>query len=1316
MVGLVGLRWVLLIACALGYVTGVPRLAYQYDWSHRINTEDEEEDPAVKREIQDAIDSLLRIQATAEEIDVNTASLLEQSVTNVKEADSGKAESQGVEVSLPLESAEGAGFHFNTTGATDFNHTERFANEIEARISTLVETITAENLTQNPFANYSLSPVSADQFVQILDTVSKLRKGVNKKSTEISNPKPIKVVAITHANIDDLTPLEETETAVLIEDLPVISDVVEASSKPPPLGQMKSTPLDLSSFPSSFEQVHLKSLGEDGGNIVPVNPSNEEVMEVMVGESVEVLTPEGHKTNISNEIPTNDEGSKQVEEIPVPSEITGSETGDFLSEEIHMETTTRSNDVLDLEMFESISDGNPRKAVEETEMKGAPQTSENTVITPDLQNVKEQTQNDTVEIDLQDSELLPGVKILEIRRRNFNNLHNSINASQEAKGKSQSPGSKGTQRKGKAVSGSRSVRNQGFSYSVVDNNSRKVFGHEASYQERTQEGSYFVHFSDDTVLLVTYIADHQGYRPNLRYFQSIGELNQFIATHPKKGYEYPETGAVRPFNRPVAPTKGPIRRPFTTTRRPFSTTRRPFSTTTRRPFRRPVTVTKRPLKWPGNTFSLTTPKPNHFYVTPARPNNHYGTPVRPHYHYGTPVRPNNHYGSPVRPNYHYGTPVRPNNFYVTTARPHYFMTTPRPSNFFTTTSWPSHFFTTTNKFPFWPWYPDGGDPSYIGPPKYGTPFPKPPGGINIPFTPHPFCNFTYGETGDVSTTEPTATEEATTTMSPFTGESETDTTDPSLQLDSTEAGAMTGTESPPSLSTDPVTVVGPQVDDDKRDVTESPGDSGALTTIINNEDGDSKAQTSPQPESATDISSSSDEKVTSSLMQSDAITELSEEESSITTIAPEQEDLDTTTLDPLSAENNSEAGETGSPESGQGAKMLLTQRLEKKPADIVQILPPPSPSQDALMKSLMPKNLMFREEAVSKNSLDSSLITAVYNSKFLTPTNITPIIPYGNTSPEYITITLFPRHDEESEKPQEVAPLQSQNETSLETDASSEDEELTRELLSVQDLTKTERELSLFQSLNETLLETDASSEGWRNASSEDEELTRELLSAQDLTKTERELSLFQSLNETSLETDASSEDKELTRELLSVQDLTKTEQESSLFQSQNETVLETDAPSEGERLIGLSELLSAQILTETEQELLEESEPSPKEGNSESQAPISNQRQSRRLSYLDSRNLLPKLIGEDEVSTESSNASPPVIDYGNEDPQSRHPRLPMFTRQSSRYSPPKTPTLLNARLYDHWQTSRSGLSLPTGSPKVAPVRSRTLLGHFKRP
>ncbi|XP_066962591.1 uncharacterized protein [Macrobrachium rosenbergii] len=1064
------------------------------------------------------------------------------------------------------------------------------------------------------------------------------------------------------------------ETAVLNEDLLDISDAVEANSKLPPLVQVNSKPLGVHSFPSSFEEVHLKSVGEDAEEIVPVSSSKEGVM---VTESVEVLTPEGRRTNISNEIPTDDEGLKQEEEIPVPSEITRSDTGDFLSEEINLVTTTRSNDVLDLQMFENITDGNPRKSVEETEMKGALQTSEDIVRTPDLQNVKEQTQNNTVEIDLKGSEPLPGVKILEIRRRNFNNLHNSNNTLQEAKGKSQSPGSKGTQRKGKAVSGSRSVRNQGFSYSVVDNNSRKVFGHEASYQERTQEGSYFVHFSDGTVLLVTYIADHRGYRPNLRYFQSIGELNQFIATHPKKGYEYPETGAVRPFNRPVAPTKGPIRRP---------------STTTWRPFRRPVTVTKRPLKWPGNNFAMTTPKPNNFYVTPVRPNNYYETPVRPNNHYGTPVRPNNHYGTPVRPNIHYGTPVRPNNFYVTPARPHYVMTTPRPSNFFTTTSWPSHFFTTTNKFPFWPWYPDGGDPSYIVPPKYGTPFTKPPGGINIPFTPHPLCNFTSGETGDVSATEPTVTEEATTTMFPFTGESETDTTDPSLQPDSTEAGAMTGTELPPSLSTDPVTIVGPQMDDDKRDITESPGDSGALTTVIDGEDNDSKTQTTPQPESATDVSSTSEENVTNFLVQSDAITELAGEESSITTIVPEEEDSDTTTLDPLSEENNNEAEEAGSPESGEGAKMLSAQRIEKNPAEIVQILPPPSPSQEALMKSLMPKNLRFREEDVSKNSLDSTVITAVYNSKFLTPTNITPIIPYGNTSPEYITITLFPRHDE------------SQNETTLETDPVSEDE-LTRELLSAQDLTETEQELSLLQSQNETLLETDASSE--------DKEFTRELPSAQDLTKTEQELALLQSQNETLLETVAPSEDKELTSELPSAQDLTRAEQELALFQSQNETTLETDAPSEDKGLT--SELLGAQDLTETEQELVEESEPPPKEENSESQIPISNQRQSRRLSYLDSRNLLPKLTGEDKVSTESSNASPPVIDYGNEDPQSWPPRLPMFTRQISRYSPPRTPTLLNARLYDHWQTSRSGPSLPKGSPKITPVRSRTLLGKLKR-
>ncbi|XP_068203792.1 mucin-17-like [Palaemon carinicauda] len=1115
-----------IIACALGYVSCVPRLAYEYDWSHRINTEDEDDTSAVNIEPQYDADNLIQTLTRVTEIVEKNTSVLEQPGG---EANSGKFEGQQVEAILPVNST-----------AVEFNHTERYATEIEARLSTLVETISVENLTQTPFVNYSLSSISADQLIQILDSVATLSNAMNENSDEEGKSKPIKVVAITYTPFEELVPFEETGSAVSDEGVaPSVdaradmldkgtllgnSDVTEAISKPLPLRQVESEPLS-----EQNDQVNFKSsVEEDAERMISVDEDNNK--EVATRETV------GHGTDMSNEILFEGKSAKQLEEISAPSQEARHDGGGVLSEETNLEITTVSNNVSDFEFLENFPAGKPEKTVEETEIdETSAEISENIVDNG-------QEENDITRNTLS----VPGVRILEIRTRDFNQANKQKNAPQDIKVKSEPVGSEEPQRKGKAVSGSRFGRNQGFSYSVVDNNSRKVFGHEASYQERTQEGSYFVHFSDGTVLLVTYIADHLGYRPNLRYFQSIGELNQFIATHPKKGYEYPETGAVRPFNRPVATTSRPIGRPFTATRRPSTRpftvrrpSRRPF--TTSRPFRRPVPVTHRPLKRPGTIFSMTTPRPSNLFVNP----------------------------------------VRPNNFYVTPARPHYGVVTPRPGNLYATT-WPSHFFPTTNKFPFWPWYPNGVGPSYPFPPKYGTPFTKFQSFTNRPFTVLPLSSNTSVEPCAVSIPEPAVTEEATTTVYPLTEESETtitpDTTDGTVEIK--------GTDKPPSLTSDgsdlpvtdapvkePVTVVGPQMDDSEGNPTESPSDLGARTTVSSGEDDGSESQTTAIPESATESSTlsspddSSGENVTG---QADAVTEIADEEGLITTASPEQES-DVTTLDP--SENKDET------EAVQGAKMLSAQVTKKKEADIVQILPPPSTSQAALMKSLMPKNLKFQEDEISKNSLDSTLITAVYNSTFLTPTNITPILPYGNTTPEYITITLFPRQDEEAEKTQEVFLFQYQNETSPEIDPLLDDDD------------------------------------------------SEELIPDQHLTKTE---------------------------------------------------VVD------------------------------DESESSLKERNSQSQ------RQPRR--YLDSRDLVPKLVGEDRTSSESPSPSPPVLDYRNEDSQSWAARLPKFTRQSRHSSSTRIPSNRNARLYNYWRASRRGLSLPKGSLKLDPVRRRTLLGHLRRP
>ncbi|XP_047470914.1 uncharacterized protein LOC125026481 [Penaeus chinensis] len=78
-----------------------------------------------------------------------------------------------------------------------------------------------------------------------------------------------------------------------------------------------------------------------------------------------------------------------------------------------------------------------------------------------------------------------------------------------------------------------------FRYAVKNKKSEQVFGHQAMYGEANQSGSYFVQFADGRILYVTYTADHRGYRPLLRYFDSREELNAFLRPHSQGGQIFP---------------------------------------------------------------------------------------------------------------------------------------------------------------------------------------------------------------------------------------------------------------------------------------------------------------------------------------------------------------------------------------------------------------------------------------------------------------------------------------------------------------------------------------------------------------------------------------------------------------------------------------------------------------------------------------------------------------------------------------------------------------------------------------------------------
>lgn len=78
-----------------------------------------------------------------------------------------------------------------------------------------------------------------------------------------------------------------------------------------------------------------------------------------------------------------------------------------------------------------------------------------------------------------------------------------------------------------------------FRYAVKNKKSEQVFGHQAMYGEADQSGSYFVQFADGRILYVTYTADHRGYRPLLRYFDSREELNAFLRPQSQGGLIFP---------------------------------------------------------------------------------------------------------------------------------------------------------------------------------------------------------------------------------------------------------------------------------------------------------------------------------------------------------------------------------------------------------------------------------------------------------------------------------------------------------------------------------------------------------------------------------------------------------------------------------------------------------------------------------------------------------------------------------------------------------------------------------------------------------
>ncbi|KAK7066995.1 hypothetical protein SK128_007731 [Halocaridina rubra] len=1005
-------------------VTNAPRLAHQNDWSSWITSGQREVNLSKKREIQPLTKPQLheftfseKQKSTAESATDDTLFVPENKYEEMIGTLAVSRETPSVKKPL-LENIHGTN-----------------KSELEVRVATLLESAKDGNLTDISLTNTTPSTVSADQVVDILNNIIQSHHDVENDSWG-NGSDMIEVFTITPDHIITLESAEYVPDDILPFGI--------SQKKPDRLEGQK----DETTKAEHTENASLTDIIEERITKAPVHETG--------------------TRSVANETDAYDEQTEL--------KSSSGNHNSFLFRSNNGQLHVSKNTMIDKTAKENES------AVKTTQESTAKVEDAINIFKPD-----ESTPSPKI------------IKIVEFKNQTLRvpSDHLALSFGKTTTEREHRQDRQVAERRGKAVRtfSASGVGNREINYSVFDNNSKQVFGHQATYLQRAQHGTYFVHFSDGTVLLVTYTADINGYRPTLRYFKSLAELNNYFAANPNTVNfhkqpvpEKPHIGTFGvPPNRPNAITPSPFglqpNRPNAITPSPFGLQPNRPNAITPSPFglqpNRPNAITPSPFGLQPNRpspFGMQPNRPNPFGIQPNRPN-----AITPSHKITTPRKTISQSTTPSADGVNVDSEVdtattevslgnetdelkedtsTPDDQISTSTQG---SSTDSPSQTLETVTMDSDVMTSHSE-PVDVEIPSSTNTVTIMEGLLST--------VTMPYGEsgiEPESSVDYSDLSEDNlisdTTDDDISNKHTTTVVSPTNESNEECSefDDELKCSQTTKSRTTVSDDHTDISTQffvtEQSSENDSVDSFSESITSLPPDnnmtdtfftasetttflyeksedydtteSGQLTTdYFTIDDGETLTTTESYQNKLAENKDSDSDRIKNSreVDQDDETPELP--------LHMQDTILSQTYLDPdadyeliySNTEKSSEGffttalstiGESVTESSWTGRDdMSIQDSDETKLNEIVQILPPPTPKEQALLMALMPKHLNVKDgwgSGLSPNSVDASSTKIIkFNTSITQSANVTPIIPYGNITPEYITIAVFPPQDPET--------------------------------------------------------------------------------------------------------------------------------------------------------------------------------------------------------------------------------------------------------------------------------------------------------------